>query len=121
MADPGLHGRPTAAELVAAVRGYLLDEVVPATEGGLRFHARVAANALAIVERELAEGAEVADAHHAALRRLGVSSEADLAAAIRTGALDDRLDEVVTAVRATVRARLEAANPAHLVEPEDAD
>ena len=56
-ADPrqlaGPHGRPTASELLDAVRGYLTDQVMPATSGQLAFHARVAANVLAIVAREL--------------------------------------------------------------------
>jgi aminoglycoside phosphotransferase (APT) family kinase protein len=51
----GLHGRPTARELLDAVRGFLTDDVVPSTSGRLSFHARVAANMVAIVERELAQ------------------------------------------------------------------
>ena len=51
----GLHGRPTARELLDAVRGYLTEDVMPNTTGQLSFHARVAANMLAIVERELAQ------------------------------------------------------------------
>jgi len=51
----GLHGRPTARELLAAVRCYLSEDVMPNTTGQLSYHARVAANMLAIVERELAQ------------------------------------------------------------------
>ena len=47
------HGRPTAAELVAAVTEFLESDVRGATEGQVNFHARVAANVLRIVEREL--------------------------------------------------------------------
>lgn len=111
MPDWALHGRPTIDELIEAVRGFLVDEVMPASEGQLRFHARVAANALAIVARELELGAAQAQEHARALARLGVGSEAELAAAIRSGVLDDRMDEVVETVRATVRARLDVANP----------
>ncbi len=49
-------GRPTARELLDAVRGYLTDDVMPGTDGRLSFHARVASNVVAIVERELAYG-----------------------------------------------------------------
>src|SRR5262245_38641813 len=42
------------SELLAAVRAFLEDDVVPALDGRRRFHARVAANVLAIVGRELA-------------------------------------------------------------------
>jgi aminoglycoside phosphotransferase (APT) family kinase protein len=53
---PAPHGRPTASELLDAVRGFLTEQVMPATTGQLAFHARVAANALAIVARELELG-----------------------------------------------------------------
>jgi hypothetical protein len=51
--SPAPHGRPTASELLDAVRRYLTDQVLPGTSGQLAFHARVAANALTIVTREL--------------------------------------------------------------------
>jgi aminoglycoside phosphotransferase (APT) family kinase protein len=54
---PAPHGRPTASELLDAVRGFLTDRVMPETTGQLAFHARVAANALGIVARELELGA----------------------------------------------------------------
>jgi aminoglycoside phosphotransferase (APT) family kinase protein len=53
---PAPHGRPTASELLDAVRGFLTDQVMPATGGQLAFHARVAANVLSIVARELELG-----------------------------------------------------------------
>ena len=112
--DTELHGRPTAAELLDAVRDFLATDVVAATDGRLRFHARVAANAVAIVERELRLRDEQIAAHRAALARLGVASEAELAAAIRAGAFDDRMAELIAAVRETVRARLTVANPGHI-------
>ena len=113
MADSELHGRPTAAELLDAVREFLATDVAAAGDGRLRFHARVAANAVAIVERELRLRAEQDAAHGTALARLGVRSEAELAAAIRSGALDARMAEVVAVVRETVRARLDVANPGY--------
>ncbi|MFM9032786.1 MAG: phosphotransferase, partial [Mycobacterium sp.] len=70
----GLHGRPTAAELVAAVAGFLDGEVRAGTTGAVNFHALVAANALRIVERELLD--DTAAEPLAALRRLGYPSEA---------------------------------------------
>jgi aminoglycoside phosphotransferase (APT) family kinase protein len=53
---PAPYGRPTASELLDAVRGFLTDQVMPATTGQLAFHARVAANVLGIVARELELG-----------------------------------------------------------------
>jgi aminoglycoside phosphotransferase (APT) family kinase protein len=54
---PAPYGRPTASELLDAVRGFLTDQVMPASTGQLAFHARVAANVLGIVARELELGA----------------------------------------------------------------
>jgi aminoglycoside phosphotransferase (APT) family kinase protein len=59
---PAPYGRPTASELLEAVREYLLNSVMPATSGQVAFHGRVAANALAIVARELELGPFPADA-----------------------------------------------------------
>ncbi|MGE5291583.1 MAG: phosphotransferase family protein [Micromonosporaceae bacterium] len=53
---PAPHGRPTASELLDAVREFLTGQVMPATTGQLAFHARVAANVLGIVSRELELG-----------------------------------------------------------------
>ncbi len=112
-----LHGRPTAAELVEAVREFLEGDVAAATEGRVRFHARVAANACAMVERELALGPAQAEALAARLAPFGAADEADLAATIRSGDLDDRTAEVSAAVRATVRDKLLVANPRYLDNP----
>ena len=82
--DPGLHGRPTAREMLDAVRGFLTEDVMPNTTGRLSFHARVAANMLGIIERELAQPGE-----------------------LRSG------DDWATLAR-NVRDRLAVANPRHL-------
>ena len=109
-----LHDAPSAAELIVAVREFLEGDVMGATDGRVRFHARVAANALSMVERELALAPGQQADHAAALASLGVAHEAELAAAIRSGRLDGRLAEVTEVVRATVRAKLEVANPKYL-------
>jgi aminoglycoside phosphotransferase (APT) family kinase protein len=62
---PAPHGRPTASELLDAVREFLTGQVMPATTGQTAFHARVAANALAIVARELELGPIPPDSHMA--------------------------------------------------------
>jgi hypothetical protein len=111
------HDRPDIAELVVAVREFLERDVIEGTEGRLRFHARVAANVLGMVERELELGPDQRRDHAAALARLGVRDEAELAAAIRDGALDDRRDEVLAVVRATVRAKLAVAHPGYDSSP----
>jgi hypothetical protein len=112
-----LHGRPTGEELVEAVREFLERDVMTQTSGALQFHARVAVNALAAVGRELHDGAAMAQAHATRLGSLGYTSEGELADAIRSGALDDRYDEVASAVRATVHDKLAVANPKYLTNP----
>jgi hypothetical protein len=113
MAAP--HDPPSAAQLVAAVRAFLEGDV--GTDSWSRYQLRVATNILRMVEREMALGPAQAAAHTAALARLGMADEAELARAIRTGQLDDRRDEVFGVVRATVRAKLEVANPTYLDDP----
>lgn len=108
------HYRPTAAELVAAVAEFLETEVREATgpnsrltdAGAVNFHARVAANALRIVERELGQvgpGPGLLD----------YQDEQALAHAIRAGDFDDRQDELFPALRALVRRRLDVDHPGY--------
>lgn len=111
-----LHDRPTAVELIEAVREFLERDVTEATEGRVRFHARVAANALSIVERELRSGGEPAAAHERRLAELGIGSDSEFAAAVRSGALDDRWDAVLTALAATVADKVRVANPNYLAD-----
>lgn len=51
--------QPSIRELVEAVREFLENRAMPELKGHTAFHARVAANALAIVVRELEQGATV--------------------------------------------------------------
>lgn len=111
-----LHDRPSAAELVEAVREWVDTEVRSGSEGRLSFHARVAVNALAMVERELALEPDLTEAHAARLTALGCSDDEALAARIRAGDLDDRLDEVRSLVAASVHDKLLVANPGWLAE-----
>jgi Domain of unknown function (DUF6285) len=107
----GTYGRPLAAELVAAVAEFLETDVREATSGQVNFHARVAANALRIVERELLDESE-ADCR-VALAGLGFADEEELAAAIRAGEVDGRTDEVTACLRTLVKRRLAVAHPGY--------
>jgi aminoglycoside phosphotransferase (APT) family kinase protein len=106
-------GRPTAAELVEAVREYL-DALMERSADGPRFEARVARNALGIAERELLLGPAFAADHAARLADLGFSDDAALAAALRAGALDDEWESVAPPLAASARDQLLVANPAYL-------
>jgi hypothetical protein len=111
MTEP--HDRPTAAELLDAVQEYLDRDVAEATTGRVRFHARVASNVVAMVAREIELGSAQAVAHRERLAALGFADDAALAAAIRSGGLDDRYDEVKAAVWASVADKLAVANPTY--------
>jgi aminoglycoside phosphotransferase (APT) family kinase protein len=110
------HDRPHAPELLRAVREFLTTDVAQ-SEPLLAFHARVAANALRIAERETMLAAGHARDHRARLAALGCADDAALCAAIRDGSLDHRFDEVVAAVRAMTVDKLTVANPGHLTRP----
>ena len=124
-----MQDRPTAVELLAAVRGFVERDVIPALDGTAKFHARVAANVLAIVAREL----QLADGHLAAewqrldallgaaplpadadarVELLGQRTEA-LCERIRAGDADAGpfLDALLAHLGATVREKLAIANP----------
>jgi Domain of unknown function (DUF6285) len=116
-----LYGRPTAAELIAAVADFLDNEVRAATEpdgrrpagsdSQINFHARVAANVLHIVEREMLDEPETEVG--GALATLGFGDESQLATAIRAGELDHRADVVLPVLRTLVRRRLAVAHPGY--------
>ena len=113
------HDYPSITDMVAAVRDWIERDVMPAGSQPNGFHARVAANMLAIVQREIDFGPAQASRHHDRLALFGVADDAAWCAAIRAGDLDDRLDEVRTAVHEAVRDKLAVANPRYLerVEP----
>jgi aminoglycoside phosphotransferase (APT) family kinase protein len=115
---PALHDRPTMLELLDASREALGDDVLPHVEGRPAFQLRVVLRALGIVRRELAQQQEHTALHAAALSAVGCADERELARAIREGTLSERDPGVLAAVRATVRAKLEAANPAYLRKTE---
>jgi hypothetical protein len=115
------HDRPDPMELLAAVRDFLLDDVVAATSGQVAFHARVAANAIGLVTRELASQPADAEAHAARLVGIGCVDDEDLAARIWAGEFDDRYDEMARVVRAAVWDKLQVANPKYAGEHSSAE
>lgn len=116
-ADHPVYGRPALSELVAAVRESLQDAATGNGPPPAGYAARVAANVLAIVERELARGDADQRAYAALLARLGAADEADLAAQIRAGHRDHQLTEVAGLLRGIVAARLAVAHPGYDTPP----
>jgi aminoglycoside phosphotransferase (APT) family kinase protein len=105
---PGPHDRPTAGELLAAVRDWV--GALP-LRGHDAFLARVVGNVLGTVERELAYGPALARRHADRLAALGVAGTAELAAQVRAGRDDDA---TVAAIRAGVVDKLTVADPRQL-------
>jgi hypothetical protein len=72
-----VNDRPDAAELLAAVERFLEETAVPALEGPAKYHARVAANVVRIVARELAtEDEHLAREWDGLVALLGAAGEA---------------------------------------------
>jgi hypothetical protein len=101
------------------VREYL-EGAMGRGEGAARFEARVARNALGVVERELRFGAALAATHARRLSDLGFADDAALAAALRAGELDEDWDRVASALAASARDQLLVANPSYLPPPASA-
>jgi hypothetical protein len=112
-----LDEHPSAAELVAAVAGFLESEVAPALDGRIVFHTRVAVNALRIVERELTSGSAAVAADTARLRDLTgaagslASLNSALAAQIRDGTLSTSDGALREHLIRSVLARIAIDNP----------
>jgi hypothetical protein len=97
---------PTATQLLDAV-ALFLKEAESALDGRLAFHAKVAANSLAIVGRELALAPD--DAEAAAFAPFGGAAAA--CEALRAGTLAPDDPALLTAIRAAALARLAVDNP----------
>lgn len=128
-----MQDRPTTPELLEAAEAFLREELSDELRGRKRFMTRVVANVLGIVRREWDEEE---DAVVAEWERLGALLETDedrpetfagtrervaelngrLAEAIRSGEMDDRWDETLDAVYATVTEKLRIANPSWFPE-----
>ena len=128
-----MYNHPTAAELIAAARMQLEQHVIPSiAEPRLRFQTLVAANVLAIVERELATGeVHLAAAWQRATSLLGdtsnppcgealraaVAAQArQLCAEIRAGVYDEAPQQtaLLAHLRHTAEEELAVANPRFL-------
>ena len=128
-----MQDRPTSIELLEAAADFVDREIVPAIEGARQFQARVVANVMRIVAREikledpLVRGEVKAlarllgrDAPHLHslddLRAAAASMGEELTAKIRAGAADtgDWRREVLAVVRQSVEDKLRIANPRYL-------
>jgi len=112
-----MYDPPDLAELVGAVRDFLEKRAMPALEGHTAFHARVAVNALAIVERQLALGPRCEPAETERLEALlGTSGSLDaqnreLCRRIRAGELGLETPGLAAHLRETTLAKLAVDQP----------
>ena len=127
-----MQDRPTYDELLAAVEHFLDTEIVPNVPGSRGFHARVAANAIRIVRRELSSEEERLAAEWSSLDAVLGAAERPagreelrsalrglneaLCALIRGGDADDgeTARKVFEHVQRTIRAKLTVSDPALL-------
>ena len=123
-----MQDRPTSDELLAFIETFLYEEIVPNTPGSRGFHARVAANAIRIIRRELEGNEEALNEEWVGLDSLLGASQrpesvtalteglrtrnAELCERIRAGELD--FAAVFDHVERTVAAKLRATDPALL-------
>lgn len=108
------HDRPTASELLQAVKEWMEQDLMAGVDGRLAFHVRVAMNMLDIVDREIALGAPMEARHEDVLRGLGVASDAELSLKIRAGDFDAELPRLLAALRPVVEDKVRVANPKYL-------
>jgi len=124
-----MQDRPTYDELLKAVEGFLDNEIVPNVPGSRGFHARVAANAIRIVRRELAledeqlaaewQGLDAILGHagtpqrRAELREAIIKRNEALCAVIRDGGADEgeKARSVFEHVKRTVQDKLRVSDP----------
>jgi hypothetical protein len=124
-----MQDRPTSGELLEAVAEYLFAELRPEVPREQRFRVLVAANVCAVVARELGAG-EAPDREDLALfgellgeDQLPVEDDeldaavreaaGQLADKLRSGDLDDRLDELSERLAEHVARKLEIARPGY--------
>jgi hypothetical protein len=113
-----MHEAPSSEELLGSVIGFLNQVAAPQLRGQAAFHARVAANALALVEREMAQR-PAADARaaalYAALLQDGTSPlealNKTLCAQIRSGALAPDNPDLLAVLREVTAAQLAIDQP----------
>lgn len=129
-----MQDRPNVDELLAAVAGFLQDDVMPNTTGRLSFHARVAGNVIQMLRRELSTeeehldrewqgldalvGAEPRPATLRESRAALIARNDDLSTRIREGAADDAAFQarLLAHLGETMRDKLAVSNPGLLAE-----
>jgi len=114
-----MQDQPTPSEIIGAVAAFLKTVVAPQTAGALSFQARVAANALEMMRRQLDLAPAEDAAEHARLTSLLgrdgdlAALNADLAHRIETGAMDLSTPGLTEHLWATTLAKLAVDQPTY--------
>ena len=128
-----MQDRPTSVELLEAAADFVESELLPAVQGARQFQARVVANVMRVVAREIKLEDPLVRSEVKALARLlghdaphlhslndlcaaAVSMGEELTSKIRAGEADDGdwRREVLAVVRQSVEDKLRIANPRYL-------
>lgn len=100
-----MQNRPTAAELLEAVRELLAGELLPTIQDdGLRFRVLIAANVLAVVERELIFGDPL---RHAEWSRLCELLGAEMLESVADASTPNTVAALNIQLAATIRAEID--------------
>ena len=120
MSDWGLPSRtnypydaPSAVELIQAVEECITEEIMPSSDGVMKWKLRIAANALKIAIREIEGGNSHRDTLQTVLTDLQAIDMPDLSEKIKAGHYDDRLEMLQEKLLSIVTMKLEVANPRH--------
>ena len=120
MSDWGLPSRtnypydaPSAVELIQAVEECITEEIMPSSDGVMKWKLRIAANALKIAIREIEGGNAHRDTLQTVLNDLEAIDMPDLSEKIKAGHYDDRFEMLQDKLLSIVTMKLEVANPSH--------
>ena len=115
-----MQDRPAAADLLDSVAEYLFAELRPEVPREQRFKVLVAANLCAVVAREIRAGEEPEQEDLTLFGELlgrkvddVRAAAAELSDRIRSGELDDRIEELAPRLEEHVRRKLEVARPGY--------
>lgn len=118
-----MQDEPTPQEVLTAVSAWMRNELLPVAPAGMSFHVRVAANAIDLALRQLAQGPGNDAAELARLKALQgllqlqgadqVSLNAALADGLASGAVDGADPAVLDHLYATTLEKLAVDQPAY--------
>ena len=118
MSDWGLPARtnhpydaPSAIELIQAVEECITEEIMPSSDGAIKWKLRIAANALKIAIREIEEIGSHRHILQTIFEDLEATDARDLSRKIKAGDYDDRFEVLQEKLLNIVTMKLTITNP----------